>query len=363
VAATDDAYSNFGAIVYQPGFNDHGVGTIQQWLQQDVWRNQNGTLIDGPFNRCGVWGATAVPDNEPIGFSIPIVLTQAATVFVGIAGDNRCKIAINGVTLVDQNPVDIGASLEAQLPVFAGQGIALAFKFWHIYPFTLQAGTHYIGLEGVNFGGAAGFGAEIYSNTLVELGAAVLDPAYVADPGAFPLNQNYYTNLNLSFTTRAMRGGTFDSGISAGYSCPVGYAMDGSVSPPDCVLVERVASTTRIWSATQVYSLRLDEVLATLPNQAGQTYQGRPVPYFPPVNDHVSCGGSLTVYYNVPKAASVQKNDCVGTIGSIVKYAVSGGTYTSTVDQATADALAQADVDANKQQYANDNGFCINQNG
>jgi hypothetical protein len=270
---------------------------------------------------------------------------------------------LNGAIVVDQDPTDIGASLGAQLPIFNGQGIALAFKFWHIYPFTLAAGTYYIGLEGVNFGGPAGFGAEIYKNTVTELAAAVLDPAYVSDPNSFPLNQNHYTNLDLLFSTRSARGGTFDSGISAGYSCPVDYAMDGTVSPPDCVLVERVAATTRIWSATQVYSLRLNQVLTTLPNTTGQTYQGSPVPFFPPMTDHVDCGGSKTLYFSEPKAASVAKNDCVGTVGSIVKYAIPGGTYTSTVSQEAADALAQTDLDTNKQQYANDNGYCINQNG
>lgn len=362
VSATDDAYSNFGAIIYQPGYDDHGVGTIQDWIQSNVWRNAAGNLIDGALNRCGVWADGGAPDNEAIGFSVPVVLTTAATVYIGIAGDNQCKIAINGQVVVDQNPTMIAASLGAQLPAFAGQGISLAFKFWHIYPFQLQAGTHYIGMEGVNYGGVAGFGAEIYANTATELVNAALDPDYIADPNAFPNNQNHYDNLNLLFSTRSTRGGTFDSGISGGYSCPVDYAMNGLTNPPTCVLVERVASTTRIWTATQVYSLRNNSVIATLSNAAGQTFHGIPVPYFPPVNDHISCGGAKTVYYSVPKAASVAKNDCTDGVGSIVKYAVPGGKYTSLVSQQEADDQAQTDVDTNKQAYANDNGICLNQN-
>lgn len=361
-AATNTAYSNFGAIIYQSGYSNNGVGTISQWLQSNTWRNQNNNLIDGALNRCGVWSTGAVPNNEPIGFSVPITLTAASDVYVAVAGDNRCRIAINGVTLVDQDPNAIGSSLGAQLPQFNGQGIQLAFKFWHIYPFSLQAGTYYIGMEGVNFGGPAGFGAEIYKNTPTQLANAALDPAYVSSPGTFPLNQNHYSNLDLLFSTRSTRGGTFDSGISGGYSCPVNYAMNGLTNPPTCVLVERVASTTRVWSATQVYSLRLNQVVATVPNQAGQTFQGIPIPFYPPVNNHIDCGGTVTVYYNEPKAASVAKNNCVGGLGSIVKYAVPGGMYTSTVSQQAANDLAQADVDTNKQQYANDNGYCIDQN-
>jgi hypothetical protein len=361
ISAKNTAYSNFGAIVYQPGYNGHGVGTIQNWLQQDIWRNYTNSMQLGPLNRSGVWSAASVPNNEPIGFSIPVVFTQTTDVFIAIAGDNRCRIAIDGITLVDQDPTEIGASLGMQLPQFNGQGIALAFKFWHIYPFRIQAGTHYIGLEGINFGAAAGFGAEIYKNTVTELQNATLKSAYVSSPDGFPLNQNYYNNLDLLFTTRSTRGGTFSSGISGGYSCPIGYALDGTAIPtPNCVLVDRVPSTTRLWTATQVYSLRLGQVLTTLPNITGQTYQGLPVPYFPPVQDHIDCGGTKTVYYSIPKAASIAKSDCIEGVGSIVKYAVPGGMYTSIVSQQGADNMAQTDVDTNKQQYANDNGFCIN---
>jgi hypothetical protein len=361
--SVNDSYSNFGALIYQPGYNDHGAGTIQQWLQAPyVWRNLDNTIIDGPLNRCGVEGVTSVPDNEPVGFSIPIVLTETTDVFIAIAGDNKCKIAIDGVIVVDQDPDMIASAIEAQLPVFAGQGIALAFKFWHIYPFTLQAGTRFIGIEGVNYGGPFGFGAEIYKNTATELAAATLKTAYTDDPDIFPLPDNYYNNLDLLFTTRSTRTGTFDSGITSGYSCPVNYAMDGSTIPPTCVLVERVASTTRIWSSIQIYSLRTNSVVATIPNVAGQTYQGIEVPFFPPVNDHIDCGGTKTLYYNAPKATSAAKNDCTSGVGSIVKYAVPGGKYTS-FDPVEPDVLAQNEANTNAQAYANAHGTCINQNG
>ena len=71
---------------------------------------------------------------------------------------------------------------------------------------------------------------------------------------------------------------------------------------------------------------------------------------------------SATVYWNVVKSASIAKNDCGGIYvtgsGTSVTYTVPANTYSSTVDQATADALAQADVDANKQSYANAHGSC-----
>ena len=66
------------------------------------------------------------------------------------------------------------------------------------------------------------------------------------------------------------------------------------------------------------------------------------------------------LYYNVEKSGLATKNDCVGeTDGSTENYVVPAGEYTSVVSQEAADALAQADVDANKQDYANDIGECV----
>lgn len=360
VAATNGAYGNFGAVIYDNIYNGHGVGTVTQWMQNSpVWKNIATNLLDGMLNRAGVWGSTPVPDDEPIGFSIPITILVTKTFLVAIAGDNKCRIAVNGVTIVDQNPTEIGDSLEVQLGL-TGQGIALAFKITHIYQVTLTAGTSYIGLEGVNFGSAAAFAAEIYDNTVAEVMAATLKTAYTTDPTGFPLNQNYYNNLNLVFTTRSARGGTFTSGISGGYSCPVGYALDGTAVPiPNCVQVERQPAITKLWTITQVKSTRLDVVIQTFPNMTGQTFQGVPVPYYPPVPNHVDCGGTTVVYYSDWRAGTAQKLDCPdGELGSIVRYAVPAGAYTSFVSLVDANALAEADVNAHKQAYANDNGFC-----
>lgn len=48
-----------------------------------------------------------------------------------------------------------------------------------------------------------------------------------------------------------------------------------------------------------------------------------------------------------------------GYSGSQVIYTVPGGTYTSTVSQAEADAQATDDINANGQNYANTHGTCV----
>ena len=65
-------------------------------------------------------------------------------------------------------------------------------------------------------------------------------------------------------------------------------------------------------------------------------------------------------YTNVAKSGTFTKNDCDwGTVGETVTYVVPAGTYSSWESQAAADALAQADVDANGQAYANTHGNCM----
>jgi len=67
----------------------------------------------------------------------------------------------------------------------------------------------------------------------------------------------------------------------------------------------------------------------------------------------------VTTYYNVSASGTATKNNCgTGYTGTTVTYTVAANTYSSTLNQLTADNLATADVTANKQTYANTNGTC-----
>jgi len=361
IAAVDTAYSDFGILVYQPGYSTNGTGTIQQQINTTPWNNPTLNLINGALNRCGIQGATAVPFNQPIGFSVPVFLPTAKTYLVAIAGDNKVRITVNGTTVVDQDPTAMGTSIASQLPVYAGQGISVAFKFWHVYPVALPAGNNYIGLEGTNFSGVFGFGAEIYDNTIADLVAAQLQPAYVANPGTFPNTSNHYSNLNLIFSTRAMRGLYFTSGVNNAYSCPMGGGLDPTQTPPQCVIINSIPAVpnTQHWDKVSVTSTRLGTQVALLNNVIGQTFQGIPVPHYPDVADSTACGGTVQTFLNVQKSGALNRNNCdVGLIGSIVTYYVQAGRYMSTVDQGDADTQAQTDVDTNTQGYANTHGTC-----
>ncbi|OQP64632.1 DUF5977 domain-containing protein [Niastella populi] len=66
---------------------------------------------------------------------------------------------------------------------------------------------------------------------------------------------------------------------------------------------------------------------------------------------------NCSVYGNVQKTGSFSRNCGYGYITTPVTYTVVANSYYST-SQAAADALAQSDVDANGQDYANTNGVC-----
>lgn len=66
------------------------------------------------------------------------------------------------------------------------------------------------------------------------------------------------------------------------------------------------------------------------------------------------------VYSNVLKSQNFTRNNCgYNGIGSTVTYTVPAGSYFSNVDQQTANQLAQNDIDANGQNYANVHGTCV----
>ena len=65
-------------------------------------------------------------------------------------------------------------------------------------------------------------------------------------------------------------------------------------------------------------------------------------------------------WYNTEQRGSATKDDCdVDERGTEVEYVVPAGKYTSTISQADADQKAKDDVEANRQEYANEHGECV----
>jgi hypothetical protein len=78
-------------------------------------------------------------------------------------------------------------------------------------------------------------------------------------------------------------------------------------------------------------------------------------------NTNGTCTSS-SLYYNTAISASIQRNDCTGSLtGSFVNYVVSASSFSSSVDQPTAQASASAYFNSTSQSYANTNGTCTSE--
>lgn len=213
VAAPYSSYSSYGTYIYDPGFSSNGTGVSTPIPSSNsFWGNPAQNTVDGPLNRCGLW-TTSELSNQDIGFSVCLNLPDSKVYYIGIAGDNRCRIVIDGVTWVDQNVSALATQYAADAQI--------TFKIWHVYPVTLAAGPHIIELIGHNDSGDASLGAEIYNNTAAEITAATS-----------------YTDLNLIFSTKDYIGQPVQlSTDGLGYSCPSGYSLAACDDPIVCRMI------------------------------------------------------------------------------------------------------------------------------
>jgi hypothetical protein len=204
ISKTLSNYSSFGTLIYDT-FNIDGTGTTISYLTgTSVWENtgntSSNTVLDGPLNRSGIWtnltGATDLPVNTWIGYSFCVDIPAEKRYYIGLAADNRFSLRLNGQVLIES--------------IWAN---TTSFIYWHIYPVDLPSGTNVLEIFGLNNGSNAGFGCEIYDNTLDELTGATI-----------------YSDLNIIYTTSNQIGGIFDlvadsafTYTLSGYTCPEGY--------------------------------------------------------------------------------------------------------------------------------------------
>jgi hypothetical protein len=246
VAKTNSVYGEFGTLIYNAGFDIQGYGPYTQIsTSNSFWINTGNTLVDGPLNRSGLW-ATTTSNNQDVGFSVCVVAPTTATYYVGAAADNSIKIVLDGNTVVDMDPTAMAAYLSTH--GFPGVGVDLAFKFWHIYPVSLNAGNHVIEIIGHNDSSVAGMGAEIYLLSSAQIQAAT---SYAAMGSGLIFSSKDYIGMDVQVGS---------DGI--GYSCPDGYSLvlcDGPayctqtlIEPTiDCTTTTTTTSTTTTTTTTE----------------------------------------------------------------------------------------------------------------
>lgn len=193
------SYGTCGTYIYALGYNINGTGTSSQIpTGNSFWTNGIGNCVDsgttnGPVNRAALW-STSTTDNQDIGFSVCLSLSETAIYYVGIAVDNYGLIDLDGVNVITQNET----ALNAQYSI-----TGICFKAFHLYPVSIPAGSHVLTCIGHNVSGSAALAVEIFANTAAEIIAATA-----------------YANLNVIFSSKDYIGQQVQVGTGGtGYSC------------------------------------------------------------------------------------------------------------------------------------------------
>lgn len=185
-------------------------------VKDAYWGNGDAARV-GRLNEVGVWGCDAAQDSagtdpmgEWIGFTVCLDIDDPGDFLVGLAGDNKVRMHVNGVKYLEQE----GEKVEN-------------FKYWHILPVSLEPGEHRIDVEGYNYHGIAAFGAEV-AGPFPE-GSMRSDEAMV--------NSDYASNI--VWSTSDAVGNAFPVGESVSWTCPDGSILKGCEEP----VCERVVET------------------------------------------------------------------------------------------------------------------------
>jgi hypothetical protein len=181
----------------------------------------------GRLNITGLWNnAYNVPSGEgpELAFEYCIEIAETKQYLIGIAGDNKVKLYVDGVLNVFLN--------------VGGSGGTAPFNYWHVFPITLTAGTHVIRLGGINVGNTIGaFAGEIYDIDLATFQSTLTFPALGAGNCG-----NTIANLEpyIIFSTEDMIGQNVpdpnDPGI---WECPEGYTLNECLGVPVCTIETR----------------------------------------------------------------------------------------------------------------------------
>lgn len=181
-------------------------------------------ITGGRLNIAGVWVGTPTPGayppyDTPICFEFCITLENTKQYLIGISGDNKVEISLNGVQTVFLD----APSNTSTTP----------FSYWHVFPVTLSAGQTTIKLCGINIQDQAAFAAEIYDIDLVTFQANLTTPA-TSPPncGNIPADLEPY----IVFSTRDYIGQQIADPDNPGdWICPEGSILDECNGTPSCI--------------------------------------------------------------------------------------------------------------------------------
>lgn len=145
----------------------------------------------GPLNRTGIWRCC---DLVPTGIwwyiDRTINIPTTGVYYFGAGADNYMQV------FIDDNRIYTDTTFNSE-PKYLEN-----FRFWHLLPVTLTAGTHHLRIGAKDWGIAKSVGLEIYNNTATQLQAATSD-----------------NDLDIIFSTRNLVG----EAQTIVNACPAGY--------------------------------------------------------------------------------------------------------------------------------------------
>jgi hypothetical protein len=206
------AYSSYGTKFYNNSFSSDGTGSLDYQIitplaggtyTNYLWGNplnlSTTGATSGPLNRTALWYSSATITETWLGFSTCLTgVTGGKTYYVGIGADNEVRLVLDNVEILNTLTPSTSGNTDT-------------FTWWNVYPITLSQGNHTLELYGLDHGSEAGFGMEIYDNTLQELTAATS-----------------FSNIKIIFSSSGYSladvvqdvNGTY---LSSGYTCPSGF--------------------------------------------------------------------------------------------------------------------------------------------
>lgn len=222
----DDAYSIYGAIVFDGGWDYNGTGDYERILPltNTYWANTPYPSFTGVMNRTAVW-ASSTKTNQDIAFTFCIDIAVTKSYYIGFGCDNLGKIKLNGSFILEQNITNIKDMIIANGDPTGQNPIAVTFKYWYIYPVEIPAGENIIEVFGHNIDSVAAVGIQIYNATRQDLFDATNENP-LGDKILFSSEELIGEALNYEYSI---------TDGHHGYSCPDGYALNTCGETPVCV--------------------------------------------------------------------------------------------------------------------------------